>query len=1109
MVPTVKLSRLADFRPLLALGVSLLLVAGAMRWLFVMERDNLIRPQASTLERELFAGARDFLREIADSQQDAAFLAGLASREGVSTELAGIETLFAHYLEAHAEFRGAFLLDGEGRPRFRVGDEAASALEAPVGALAGRLRSSGYDQLVTFVDPPEGPPHLRSVYTFPSLEGYIVLDLDLETWADFLGAQNILLVEEQGGLRPQPGFARPAWWREEAGDLLPDSLSPRSTPAVRQEGKSLSAYLSLLPPEGTLFVSADELREVSAWHLVARRDNLLADSGLPLLTYSMFGVLLVILALFVVLWRSHRRLELAKRAAAHRVETERARLALILDNLPVPVFFQDDQGVLTMVNAAFESFLGMRSAAITGRRIVDLLPADEIPLFYDWDDPLVVNEDGRRTQETTLVNSFDELRKVSIVVTDCGTARDQKLIGAIIDNTEGVNAFEAMQDSLDLMTKVTSQVPGLVFELKRTPDGALSFPWASIGMQQLFDISPLDVENDASVAFSKVHPEDHDRLLASLLASGQRMEPWKAEFRLAREHGEIRWVLGNAMPEREADGAILWHGFVADITEVKAIEEQLRQAKAEAEQANRAKSAFLAAMSHEIRTPMNGVIGMTSLLAQTELDDEQSGYVHTIRHSGDALLVVINDILDFSKIESGRLELESMPFDIAECIEGVVDILAPQAIKKGLAMAYYIDHEVPTKVTGDVTRVRQILVNLVGNAIKFTSEGEVFINVDLVEREGERSVRVTVEDTGAGIPAARADRLFKPFSQVDSSTNRVFGGTGLGLAISKRLTDLMQGELFFESTEGEGSAFFFLLPLDEGALGTRTIRFSHLVAPLVGKRVLVADERALFRVVIASYLTTWGLELVQVEDAAALRARLAGDERFDLLLCDVGMIPPEGDHEARRALEDWAKAGGTRIVAMDAVGRSSRHDWDGFLAKPIKAHNLCQTLRATLLGDASMGKAEPSVEMPGPLAESNDGSLRILLAEDNRVNQRVATMILRKLGYEADITNNGREALEACCARSYDVVLMDVQMPEMDGLEATRAIREESGDLHHPWIIALTANATTGDREQAIENGMNDYLAKPIKVEDLRNALHRFLVRRAMMVGPALESSAG
>lgn len=1099
---------MAYLRPLAALGLCLIMVSVAMRWMFVAERTRILRAEEVALTQILDASHALLQSAFAESDEDVHFLADLALSFdlNVPAQVNRLSHAFDLFLNTHPRLGRIWLLENGTDVVVRA--ERSEFANAACGLRANPFLDvpspdEQHDSIALVVDQ-SGQRILQWTHFLDNtFHRCLVLERSMETWAESAESHGFALLEVGDSIRPQYALAVPDWMTAEVSRWTDQAKENARTAGTYSEGDEISRIVIHQPPTGAVLNGSQSGDNVLEWQLMAHRRDLFAGSHLGVMAYVMLAALIFLCVIFFVLLKHQANLQRDERKTAARLEAERVRLEIVVNRLPVPVFFEDEKGDISHVNLALANFLGVPAESLIGRKFVNLIPSEDTGHFLDWDDPMVLTDEETRSQEVELLNHFGELRKVTVVVTDghkTDGCQSRHLIGAIIDNTESVNAFQAMEDSLDLMTKVTSQVPGVVFEFKRSLDGSYCFPWASVGIQKIYGLSPLDVETDASEVFNRIYPDDREEFTRSLESSAQSLQPWRAEYRVLSREGEVRWMLGNSVPEEEMDGSILWHGFVADITDFKAIEAELIEAKAEADRANRAKSAFLAAMSHEIRTPMNGVIGMTSLLAQTELDEEQGGYVHTIRHSGDALLVVINDILDFSKIESGRLELELMPFDLGECVEGVIDILAPQANKKGLALAYYIDESVPLQIPGDVTRVRQILVNLLGNAIKFTREGEVFVHVDLTTKDGQNFVRLSVEDTGAGIPASRRDRLFKPFSQVDSSTNRVYGGTGLGLAISRRLTNLMGGDLGFESVEGEGSTFFALLPLDERAMGSRTTRFGHLVEDLKGRRLLVVDDRALHCAVIGSYFDAWGIQHQKAESLESAVETLTQEAFFDAVIIDRNLLDENAEASLLESFRQSVRERGSKVIMMDVVGRGSKNDWDGYLAKPIKAHGLCQSIRHAIVPEkvasqaSSLAKSRPEtlVETLAPLS--------ILLAEDNRVNQKVATMMLRKIGYTADIANNGQEALEACRERNYDIVLMDIQMPVMDGLEATREIRDLTEDLHQPWIIALTANATTGDRDQAIENGMNDYLAKPVKVEDLRGVVEKFLQQRSLSV---------
>ncbi len=684
--------------------------------------------------------------------------------------------------------------------------------------------------------------------------------------------------------------------------------------------------------------------------------------------------------------------------------------------------------------------------------------------------------------------------------------------------TESIGSYNIEDGSEQRFRLISETLPVGIFET----DSKGECLYSNTSWQEIFGVSLIESLTLDWREF--LHPDDRESVSEQWAQTLTNLKAFSRDCRIITAKNEERWIHLRSSPVF-SDTGTRYTGTAMDITDRKHAEVELKKAKDAAEAASIAKSEFLANMSHEIRTPMNGVIGMTNLLLDTVLGPEQVEFTETIRRSADSLMTVINDILDFSKIEAGKLELEIIDFDLRVTLEQVSELMALKAYEKKLEFASIVHHEVPSLLRGDPGRLRQILINLVGNAIKFTDTGDVTLKAVLEEEDTRRTlVRFSVSDTGIGISEEGMDRLFKSFSQVDGSTSRKYGGTGLGLAISKQLTELMGGCIGVDSKEGQGSTFWFTVALEKRPEDNETLMMPEDIRK---KRILIVDDNPINRQVFREQLKSWGCRYGEAPSGTQaideLRCAQKIKDPFEIAIIDMQMPEMDGEELGRNIKKDPNLAG-TLLIMVSSIGtrgdvaRLKNIGFAAYLTKPIKQSQLYDCLATTArMWKEKVRPQDTTIVTRHSLSENKKRRVRILLVEDDATNQKVALNILKKFGYRADAVGNGQEALQALMKVPYDVVLMDIQMPVMDGYVATHRIRElelkaqseklNEKDLENCSasefqffarsgripIIAMTAHAMKGDREKCIAAGMDDYTPKPINPQELLEKIEKWV----------------
>jgi two-component system, sensor histidine kinase and response regulator len=785
---------------------------------------------------------------------------------------------------------------------------------------------------------------------------------------------------------------------------------------------------------------------------------------------------------------------------------ERNLLRTLIDNMPDPIYVKDSEGRFLVANPEVARVMGIRSPEeLLGKTDFDFYPADLAQRYLN--DETAIMQSGQPLINREEPSPTTEGRERWMLTTKV-PLRDRSgdvvgLVGMGHDITSRKEMEAALAQERNLLRTLIALIPDYIY----IKDVQCRFIVANRALAQLVGAKTPEelLGKTDSDFFPKELAEDFFRDEQAMMKSGEAL--LSQEEPSVDAAGTPKWTLTTKVPLRDTNGQVSGIvGIGRDITQRKREEGELLRAKEAAEVASRAKSEFLANMSHEIRTPLNGIVGMTDLALETELTPEQREYLDTVKLSADALLTVINDVLDFSKIEAGKIDLEVTDFDLRDTLEATLKTLAVRADEKGLELLCEIAPEVPEVVRGDFSRLRQIVVNLVGNAIKFTEVGEVALKVQVEAQDGaDRLLHFAVSDTGIGIAADKQNLIFDPFAQADNSTTRKYGGTGLGLTISTRLVEMMGGKIWVESEPGKGATFHFTVRL--GA-SDKPIEAGTMAPPelLRGVKVLVVDDNRTNRRILEGMLKRWEMKVTQVEGGAEALAQLSAareaGEPYTLILTDMHMPKMDG-FELVEQIRQRPELSAATIMMLTSAGhrgdaaRCQELGVAAYLLKPIRQSELREAIARVLGAREHTGPIPLITRYSLHDAREPTAVLRVLLAEDNAVNQRLAVRMLEKRGHRVVVAGNGREVLEALEKGSFDLVLMDVQMPEMDGFEATTAIREQekSSGTHLP-VIALTAHAMKGDRERCLAAGMDAYLSKPIRPQELDDILDGYLARR-------------
>jgi PAS domain S-box-containing protein len=795
------------------------------------------------------------------------------------------------------------------------------------------------------------------------------------------------------------------------------------------------------------------------------------------------------------LWNGYMENVTEQHKAEEEARQKAALLSVIFENIPDQIYYMNSEARLLGVNPACCKHHGKTAEEMVGKNAIDLYGDKVGQKLRDAELRLMADGEIIRNQEKHVQSDGRDLYLESVksplrspsgqLIGLAGISRDitqqvereEALIQAKKDAEQSASVIQAIFENLEdqfYYKDRNSKILGGNRAFLRSRDAG--------SIQELIGKTDIDI-----------HPAP---LGQQLYDNEQRQmaegEVTRIRERHVRKDGTVEYIESVKCPMRNEKGEVIGvAGISRDVTKQVENEKTLIEAQQEAEAANKAKSAFLAMMSHEIRTPMNGVIGSASLLLGTELSPQQQEFVHTIEVSGENLLTIINDILDYSKIEAGKIELEKAPFNLRECIEDAFDLFVQPAAKKNVELLYYVGPDVPKMLIGDITRLRQILVNLMGNAIKFTENGEVHLKIQNLTDDGTRQhcqLQFAVRDTGVGIADENKDKLFQAFEQADSSSTRKYGGTGLGLTISRKLTELMGGKIWFESEAGKGSTFFFTVTLPVASHEGH--KAEHLpIETLRGKRALIVDDNETNRWLLSDQLAQWGMLSEAFEHPEKALQHLVNNHDYDVALIDFQMPGMDGSDLAKKIYRLQLKPSLPVIILSSSCEHiPADPSISARLSKPVKIGKLCDQILKSLAEQKA--ESRPKVVVGTQIQPKKKRSMRILVAEDNPINQRIAQLMLQQLGCESVvIVSDGEAALAAVMDATFDIILMDVQMPTMNGLESTRRIREHTGQSDKPWIIALTAGVMQEEQKAAADAGMNGFLAKPLNTEQLATTL--------------------